>query len=297
MPELPEVETVRSGLAERLPGESIRRVRVGHPGILEDCRAEHLQALEGWRFGAVRRRGKYLLLELVGGDGPATLVVHLGMTGQLTWRAAGQVTTDRFRRLASGYRKSVGPHSVDAHTHLVVECASGGELLFRDPRRFGRVLLVPGDGFDGNCPRLGRLGPDAWRLDHGILARRLTEGAGRRTVKAVLLDQGVVAGIGNIYADEACFEAGIRPDRILAGLSVARLARLAVAVDRVLEKGVRNAGTSFRDFVGADGNEGSNQEDLQVYARGGEPCRRCDRILREAVLAQRTTVWCPRCQT
>jgi len=296
MPELPEVETVRRGLSERIVGELVVSVEIRHGSILEDCTSDDLGGLAGFRFASVDRRGKYLLLRLELAKGKITLVVHLGMTGQLTWRAKGATVTDRFRKLVSGYRKSEGPHSIDAHTHMVVVCASGGELLFRDPRRFGRILLFEGWG-DGNCRRLERLGPDAWRMDHGTLASILKERAGRRAVKTVLLDQGVVAGIGNIYADEACFQARIRPGRTLSGLSGLRIADLARAVDEVLEKGVRNAGTSFRDFVGADGSDGSNQEDLKVYGRGGSPCLVCGKSLRSASIAQRTTVWCSGCQT
>lgn len=296
MPELPEVETVRSGLAERMVGEVLESVEVRHPGVLEGCTARDLAGLAGSRVAAVERRAKYLLIRLGDGDRRSTLVVHLGMTGQLTWKAADEPTTDVFKRLVSGYRKSVGAHGVDSHTHLVARSASGGSLLFRDPRRFGRVLLL-GAVADESCPRLSRLGPDAWRADPAAMASILLARCGRRSVKAVLLDQTVLAGIGNIYADESCFEAKIRPDRILSGVSRARLAVLARSIDRVLDKGVRNAGTSFRDFVGSDGEEGSNQEDLFVYGRAGLPCRVCRTRLRVATVAQRTTVWCPRCQT
>lgn len=296
MPELPEVETVRSGLAERMVGEVLESVEVRHPGVLEGCTARDLAGLAGSRVAAVERRAKYLLIRLGDGDRRSTLVVHLGMTGQLTWKAADEPTTDVFKRLVSGYRKSVGAHGVDSHTHLVARSASGGSLLFRDPRRFGRVLLL-GAVADESCPRLSRLGPDAWRADPAAMASILLARCGRRSVKAVLLDQTVLAGIGNIYADESCFAAKIRPDRILSGVSRARLAVLARSIDRVLDKGVRNAGTSFRDFVGSDGEEGSNQEDLFVYGRAGLPCRVCRTRLRVATVAQRTTVWCPRCQT
>jgi len=295
MPELPEVETVRRGLHAKLPDEIVASVEVRHPSILEDCDAADLADLLGFRVASVDRRAKYLLVRLESGAKRRTLVVHLGMTGQLTWKAVDQEVVDKFRRLVSGYRKSTGPHSIDAHTHLVVSTRSGGMLLFRDPRRFGRILLL--EGPDENCPRLARLGPDAWRLDCAKLASILRERAGRRCAKAVLLDQSVVAGIGNIYADEACFLAGIRPDKPLSRLSGTRLSRLARSIDAVLEKGVLNAGTSFRDFVGSDGEEGANQEDLAVYGRAGEPCVACGRILHTATLAQRTTVWCPKCQT
>lgn len=278
-------------------GETLESVEVRHPGVLEGCTARDLAGLAGSRVAAVERRAKYLLIRL-GREGHrrSTLVVHLGMTGQLTWKTADEPVTDVFKRLVSGYRKSVGAHGVDSHTHLVARSASGGSLLFRDPRRFGRVLLL-GDVADESCPRLSRLGPDAWRADPSAMVSILASRCGRRSAKAVLLDQTVLAGIGNIYADESCFAAGIRPDRILSGVSRTRLAALARSIDRVLDKGVRNAGTSFRDFVGSDGEEGSNQEDLFVYGRGGLPCRVCRSRLRVATVAQRTTVWCPRCQT
>ncbi|MEK7394444.1 MAG: bifunctional DNA-formamidopyrimidine glycosylase/DNA-(apurinic or apyrimidinic site) lyase [Fibrobacterota bacterium] len=295
MPELPEVETVRRGLQERLPDEIVASVEVRHPSILEDCEPGDLGDLSGFRFARVDRRAKYLLLRMESGEVAKTLVVHLGMTGQLTWKAVDQEVVDKFRRLVSGYRKSTGAHSIDAHTHLVVRTRSGGMLLFRDPRRFGRILLL--DGSDENCPRIARLGPDAWRLDARTMAGILRARSGRRCAKAVLLDQSVVAGIGNIYADEACFLAGIRPEKALARLSAAKILRLAESVDAVLEKGVVNAGTSFRDFVGSDGETGSNQEDLAVYGRGGLPCRVCGRILATETVAQRTTVWCPKCQS
>lgn len=296
MPELPEVETVRRGLSQRIVGETVASVEVRHAGILEDCRGADLEGLASFRIHSVDRKAKYLLLRLRSPAGSKTLVVHLGMTGQLTWRAKGETVTDQFRRLVSGYAKSVDPHRVDGHTHLVAICESGGELLFRDPRRFGRVLLLDGDR-DENCPRLAKLGPDAWRLDAAVLGDRLRAFAGRRSVKSVLLDQTVVAGIGNIYADEACFAAKVRPDRNLADLSPARMARLARAIDAVLEKGVQNAGTSFRDFVASDGTQGRNQEDLRVYGRKGLECLDCGGALRGATVAQRTTVWCQNCQT
>lgn len=277
-------------------GEILDSVEVRHPGVLEGCTARDLAGLVGFRVTAVERRAKYLLIRLGDGDRRSTLVVHLGMTGQLTWKTAAEPTTDVFKRLVSGYRKSVGAHGVDSHTHLVAGSASGGMLLFRDPRRFGRVLLL-GDVADESCPRLSRLGPDAWGADPAEMASILVSRCGRRSAKAVLLDQTVLAGIGNIYADESCFAAGIRPDRILSGVSRSRLAVLVRSIDRVLDKGVRNAGTSFRNFVGSDGEAGSNQEDLFVYGRGGLPCRVCHARLRVATVAQRTTVWCPRCQT
>jgi formamidopyrimidine-DNA glycosylase len=198
-------------------------------------------------------------------------------------------------RLASGYRKSLGPHPVDVHTHVVLECGSGGQFLYRDPRRFGRLLLVPGWGFSGH-PRLDRLGPDALSLDAVALSRILAGRSGARSVKAVLLDQTVVAGVGNIYADEACFEAGIRPSTRSGRLSGRARDGLAACVLEALQRGIRNSGTTFRDFVGADGAMGTNAEDLRVYGRAGLPCLRCGADLVASVVAARGTVHCPTCQ-
>ncbi|HNY32500.1 MAG TPA: bifunctional DNA-formamidopyrimidine glycosylase/DNA-(apurinic or apyrimidinic site) lyase [Fibrobacteria bacterium] len=294
MPELPEVETVRRGLAARGVGQVFAQATVGHPGILEDCTPLDLATLQGDRLERCDRHGKYLLLRLRGNSRDRTLVVHLGMSGQFTFRHAHEDVVEGTRRMPSGYVKTLGPPPVDAHTHLVLRCRDGGEFLFRDPRRFGRILLL--DGWEtATHPRLERLGPDAVSLDAASLSGRLAHG-GRRDVKSVLLDQSVVAGIGNIYADEACFAARIRPDRAMESLSARSRMALAQAVIAVLEQGIQMAGTTFRDFVDVDGAQGGNAERLQVYARGGAPCLRCGKALHKAVVATRGTVWCPRCQ-
>jgi formamidopyrimidine-DNA glycosylase len=296
MPELPEVETVRRGLERRALGEVVVGCTVFHSGILEDCTAADLSDLGPARLAAFDRIGKYLLIRMSCLAGERTLVVHLGMSGQFTFRAAGEDLVEGFVRLASGYRKSLGPHAVDAHTHVVLDCESGGRFLYRDPRRFGRLLLVPGWGISGH-PRLERLGPDALSLDAADLSRILALRSGARCVKALLLDQSVVAGVGNIYADEACFDAGIRPSARSGRLSRDRRDRLAECVLEALGRGIRNSGTTFRDFVGADGMGGTNAEDLRVYGRAGLPCLRCGTELRAGVVAARGTVHCPRCQS
>ncbi|MBK8802633.1 MAG: bifunctional DNA-formamidopyrimidine glycosylase/DNA-(apurinic or apyrimidinic site) lyase [Fibrobacteres bacterium] len=293
VPELPEVETVRRGLSERGIGQVFAEAIVGHPGILEDCSVQDVAGLAGERLERCDRHGKYLLLRMAGLS-RRTLVVHLGMSGQLTFRRADEQVVPGTVRMPSGYVKSLGPPVVDAHVHLILRCVGGGEFLFRDPRRFGRILLL--EGWDTAChARLERLGPDAISLTARQLAGLLAQ-AGRRDVKTVLLDQSVVAGIGNIYADEACFLARIRPDRSMGSLdSKARLS-LARAALAVLDQGIRMAGTTFRDFVDVDGAHGGNAEKLQVYARGGLPCLRCGEVLSKAVVATRGTVWCERCQ-
>lgn len=293
MPELPEVETVRRGLAERGVGQVITKAVVGHPGILEDCTAQDLSSLAGYRLERCDRHGKYLLLRMAG-KSSLTLVVHLGMSGQLTFRRSDESTVEGTVRMPSGYVKTLGPPVSDKHVHLALHCRGGGEFLFRDPRRFGRILLL--DGWEtARHPRLERLGPDAISLSARELSARLAQG-GHRDVKTVLLDQSVVAGVGNIYADEACFKARIRPDRSMETLDAKSRNALARAVLAVLEQGIRLSGTTFRDFVDLDGAQGGNAERLKVYARGGLACLRCGRELAKGVVATRGTVWCERCQ-
>jgi formamidopyrimidine-DNA glycosylase len=224
-----------------------------------------------------------------------SLVVHLGMTGQLTFHPQGQAAEDRFVRLVSGLQKPLGPHSVDKHTHLVVGLDGEDRLLFRDPRTFGKLLLLPEDQL-ASTPRLARLGPDALGLTPEDFRERFWKRRGKRTVKSLLLDQSLLAGVGNIYADEACFEARIRPQRPSQRITRAEVLRLGFCVQEALERGLANCGTSFSDYVGPDGHPGSNQEELRVYGRGGLPCKNCGQDLVKGVVAQRGTVWCPSCQ-
>lgn len=295
MPELPEVETVRRRLETTLLGSTVKECVLALPRLLEGGSPRDLEALRGMACVRIGRRGKYLLLDFAKGRAASTLVVHLGMSGQLTWKAAGDPVVDKFRRLPSGLLKPEGAHSVDRHTHFRVLFEGGAELLFRDPRTFGRLLLFR-TGEEEAQPRLARLGPDALGVPDEHFGTRWKERRGARCVKAVLLDQGFLAGIGNIYADEACHQAGIRPGARASSLSAARTKVLSRAVQEALERGLRNCGTTFRDFVHPDGSRGGNQEDLRVYARGGKPCLSCGTTLRKGVVAGRGTVWCPRCQ-
>lgn len=296
MPELPEVETIRRRLEPSLVGETVREVILTLPRLLEGAKPHALDELRGLSCRCIERTGKYLILQFEDGTRARSLVIHLGMSGQLTWKGAGQETVDRFRRLQTGLEKPLGPHSVDKHTHLRVVFESGGELLFRDPRTFGRLLVGRPETIDA-LPRLGKLGPDALGVGEKAFRERWMEFRGVRCVKAVLLDQSFLAGVGNIYADEACYEAGIRPGARSSILTSGRIGKLARSVQSALERGLENSGTTFRDFVHPDGSEGGNQEDLRVYGRGGKPCVSCGTTLRKGVVAGRGTVWCPRCQS
>ena len=276
MPELPEVESVRRGLLRRkLRGVAIARVRSSGQA-LRLARPQPLAALRratrGHRIVDVRRLGKYLLLDL---DGRHAVLVHLGMTGNL-------LTARRAEPWAP-------------HTHVVFELADGRDLRFVDPRRFGQVDVVE-RAHERAHPSLAVLGPDP--IAEGLPPGHLARAASRRKtpVKQLLLDQSVLAGVGNIYASEALWLARIAPTRRADRLSADDARALGIAVRDVLEFAIDNGGTTLRDFVGADGVPGDNGEYLLVYGRAGEPCARCGAIIRKAMQAGRATYWCPTCQ-
>lgn len=276
MPELPEVETIARDLRGRLPGCVIERVWLsGKPLRLArpvDRRRIERAAL-GARIDAVRRRGKYLILDLSSGH---ALLIHLGMSGRLA------------------LERSAAPRQ--PHTHCVLALAGGHDLRFVDPRRFGLLTAYPGAAL-ASSPELRALGPDPLTSEFTpavlLAALRDTRGA---DVKTFLVDQRRVAGVGNIYASEALFLARIHPRRPAHSVSAARATRLHAAVREVLESAVQNRGTTLRDYVGPYGWEGENQEKLRVYMREGEPCPRCRARVRRLTQQARSTFYCPRCQ-
>ena len=273
MPELPEVETIVSDLRPLVDGRTVTAVDLRFPSIVRHPEPEAFaRDLPGQRVVALERRGKYMLLRLGGG---AVLVVHLGMTGQLL------------------HKQPEDPYR--PHTHAVLSLDNGTQLRYSDPRRFGRLLL----GTEAEliaARRLPRLGPEPLdpEFTPADLHRRL---AGRRApLKLLLLDQSVLAGVGNIYADEACFRARIRPDRPAGRLSRERVGRLHAAVRESLLQGIANRGSSVDDYVDLYGARGRQQEELQVYGRGGRPCFKCGAPLTLVRLGGRATVFCRRCQ-
>jgi formamidopyrimidine-DNA glycosylase len=281
MPELPEVETVRRTLAP-LIGQRVIEVwssglplRLNRPVPLASLR----QAAVGGRVEAVRRWGKYLLIDVA--DRPASVLVHLGMSGRL--------------------RLQAGDSARAAHTHVVFVLdrsrRTAQELRFSDPRRFGMVEVAP-RGRERQHPALARLGIDPLNeVLSGADLYRASRGR-ERSIKALLLDQEVIAGVGNIYASEALWQAQIRPTQRAARLSRARCDALADAVRAVLERALTHGGTSLRDFVDADGHAGEHAGYLWVYDRAGRACVRpgCGSTIRRAVQHGRATFFCPRCQ-
>jgi len=273
MPELPEVETIVRGLAPRLRGRRVDSVWwSGQPLHLRrnvDLRGLRAVAV-GHAIAGVRRLGKFILVD-VDGKPDSGVVIHLGMTGRLRVEAAGAARA--------------------RHTHVAFRLAGGDELRFADARRFGWV--EPGRPFAAS-PALARVGPDPLTaLDAPALAAAL--GGARAPIKAFLMDQRRVAGLGNIYVAEALHRAGIHPAapaRRVRGRAVELLA----AIRAVLEGGIERRGTTLRDYVDADGRSGDNAPALLVYGRAGEPCRRCGALIKRRVDAGRSTFFCPGCQ-
>lgn len=273
MPELPEVETVARDLRGAITGRRIEHVTVDRPDVVRYPDGRMLPALlTGQSFEAVERRGKYLLLSLDSGD---ELMVHLGMTGHL-------LVTDADAPVAK-------------HTHIRAVLDDGRELRFDDARRFGRVAYGSRDALSETrvLPRLGvePLSDDFSQERLDAVLRTTT-----RTVKAALLDQKGVAGLGNIYIDEACFLAGVRPTQRCNRLTRKQRAALLEAIRHVLSAAVANRGSSVDDYRDVWNARGSNQERLLVYGRGGQPCFTCGRPLNHTVTAGRTTVYCAKCQ-
>jgi formamidopyrimidine-DNA glycosylase len=271
VPELPEVETTRRGIRAALRGRRIEAFVVREPRLRWRIDAALPSVLAGKRVRDVRRRAKYLLIDLDGG----TLILHLGMSGSL-------------RVLAPS--TPILPHD---HYDLVID--SGRCLRFNDPRRFGSLHWVAGDA--SKHPLLAGLGPEP--LESGFDADYLLGRARRRKVaiKQFLMDQKVVVGVGNIYASEALYRAGMNPRRAAGRISRPSFERLVRGVRDVLGEAIRQGGTTLRDYVSADGTPGYFRQKLYVYERTGEPCRRCRTPIRQIAQGQRSTYYCPRCQT
>ena len=273
MPELPEVETIASDLRPHLVGRVIVRCELGFPTIVRHPEPEvFIDSIVGLRVTAVGRRGKYILIHLVD---DLLLVVHLGMSGQLRLVEAAT--------------------PLAAHTHAVFDLDDGRQLRYRDPRRFGRLLL-------GTEPALldsramPPLGPEP--IDPGFGADDMYQRFRRRRapLKAVLLDQATIAGVGNIYADESLHRARLRPDRIAGSLSKKSVRRLHESLRESLLVAIQNRGSSVDTYRDAWGEFGGQQEKLLVYGRAGEPCFTCGRPLSLVRIAGRSSVFCRRCQ-
>ncbi len=276
MPELPEVETIRAQLADRIPGRAFTAVEVHDAKLVSPETPEGFaEQVAGRRIARLDRRGKYLLIDLDGGD---TLAVHLRMTGRLHWRAAGDPgEAERFLR---------------ARFHL----DDGSTLTFGDMRRFGRAWIVPGTPAERESYWAARVGvePLTPRFTARVL-EGLLEGR-RGPLKAVLLNQALVAGLGNMYVDEALFQARLHPERTAGSLDHDEVRRLHRAIRDRLAAAVAAGGASIDSYRDGLGERGSMQDLLRVHLHRGEPCPRCGTEIVKTRVAQRGTYWCPRCQ-
>jgi formamidopyrimidine-DNA glycosylase len=295
MPELPEVETIAQGLARRVTGDVVESIWLGKkPEPLKSSARDIAAALDGARIAAVRRMGKHIVFDLertsVAGDDvaptpasakarhptkdshPAAIaksqfIVHLGMTGRL--------------QVCEAHAEILN------HTHAIARLASGRELRFVDPRRFGRLSVARRGNFD-------TVGIEPLEID---LDRFITLFRGRKTlIKSALLNQKILRGVGNIYADESLFRAGIRPRRHASTITRDRLAKLLAAIKTVLSEAVALGGSSISDYVDANGDEGFFQLQHRVYGREGEPCLVCKTPIKRVVIAGRSSHYCPKCQ-
>lgn len=289
MPELPEVEVTRRLLAPRIVGRTISAVRCGPPSYFFLTSPRHLeQKLTGCTIDALDRQGKYLIMSVGGGN---RLLLHLGMTGQLFMEGSTspRLLHDRSRKRDDGAEAVPGR---DRHTHLRIDFSDGGPgLCFRDVRKFGKVRWLAAGQSD---PRLDKLGPDALHADGDALFAASRKRSAK--VKTFLLDQAVLAGVGNIYADEALFGSGIRPTRSARQVTRKQYAQIAENLQRVLERSIQTGGSSISDFVAPDGSDGQFQNERRVYAREGEPCSRCEAPIVRVVIGQRSSHYCPKCQ-
>ncbi|MFI4969581.1 MAG: bifunctional DNA-formamidopyrimidine glycosylase/DNA-(apurinic or apyrimidinic site) lyase [Lysobacterales bacterium] len=269
MPELPEVETTRRGLEPHLIGRRVVALDIRQPMLRWPIARELRAHLPGQRIEGVERRAKYLLVHTA----PGSALLHLGMSGSL--------------------RVLPADTPIGAHDHVDWRLDSGRVLRYTDPRRFGCQLWQPHGEIH---PLLAGLGPeplsDAFDGDHLWLRSR---GRGA-AVKVLLMDQAIVVGVGNIYAAEALFAAGIHPKRAAGSVSRARYARLAEEVKRILTHAITRGGTTLRDFISPDSAPGYFEQELFVYGRDGEPCRVCGTPIRAVTLGQRSTFYCARCQ-
>ncbi|MCL1816772.1 MAG: bifunctional DNA-formamidopyrimidine glycosylase/DNA-(apurinic or apyrimidinic site) lyase [Clostridiales bacterium] len=273
MPELPEIETVKRTLSPLLLGRRITKVSIHKAVVVAHPAPDEFAVwLTGATIKGLGRRGKYLLFNIDSGD---TLIAHLRMTGRFLY--------------------TPGEKALKPHTHVVFSLDNGKELRFSDVRRFGRLWLIA-QGEEDTVSGIHKLGPEPLSkdVDAAYYKKKL---AGRRiNIKQGLLDQCVVAGLGNIYVDEALFSAGIHPRCLTAELSDTKWQDLALTIPWVLQKAIENNGTTFRDYLDGQGNAGRNLPHLCAYGRSGQPCLHCGTTMERLVVAGRGTSFCPKCQ-
>ncbi len=276
MPELPEVESLRRILVRTAVGRTIVSVRIGEKRLRRRVTQDFSATVEGRRIVKLSRRAKYLIIEL---DGDHVILVHLGMSGSLTHRHRGFDAGDFDPR----------------HDHLEFSLDDASQLVYNDPRRFGMVLLVERAALASTAELKG-LGPEP--LSRAFNANYLGDKARGRTgaIKNLIMDQRIVAGIGNIYASEILFRAGVRPTRRAGRVTRSEIEKIAAAVPVILRAAIGGNGTTFRSYRDSRGQPGRFATRLRVYGREGEPCYTCSTPIRNVIVGQRASFYCPKCQ-
>lgn len=273
MPELPEVETVKRSLEPIITGLIIEKAVVNMSKIIKEPSAEgFISLIAGKKITGMDRRGKYIIINLKGGY---SLVIHLRMTGQLVYKDANQ--------------------EIVKHTHVILSLSNGQELRYIDQRQFGRLYLLPSSSLQ-NISGIEFMGVEPLGEDFTKEYFKKELRNKRTKIKPLLLDQTFIAGIGNIYADEALHQARIHPERSASSLNARDVTRLYNAIQDVLKQGIANRGTSFKDYVDGEGKKGDNQNMLKVYGREKEPCPNCKTLIERKKIGGRSSHYCPRCQ-
>ena len=273
MPELPEVETTRRGLAMRLEGRRIARIEARRADLRFPLPKDFAKTIQGRKVEALERRAKYILVRLEGG---LVWLIHLGMSGRMVLR--------------SGWPNDIGPHD-----HVIFATDEGWAVTFNDARRFGMMDLIPAAELDRH-KLLAGLGPEPLGADFTPAVLQAALAGKKAPMKAALLDQSVVAGLGNIYVCEALFRAGISPKRLAGTVKPERIARLVPVIKKVLLEAVEAGGSSLRDYVQSDGELGYFQKRFRVYDREDAPCTSCRRPVKRIVQSGRSTFYCGTCQ-
>lgn len=292
MPELPEVETIRKGLAKRILRKKIRSVEIRAPKVIKNDPKEFIRMLKGNSFTGVDRRGKLLILPILrqgfGGQAPRKyLLIHMKLTGQLIYRAGKTLVAGGhpIPKLTSDL-----PHK---HTHVIIEFSDGSCLFFNDLRKFGVMKVVDQTAKDLTWAAYG-----VEPLSKEFTWERFRKALGKRQapLKAVLLNQSLIAGLGNIYVDEVAWHARVRPSRRVVRVTEKELKTLFRMIPKVLKQAILLGGTTFRYFRDSQGEKGNYSSHLKAYGQAGEKCQRCGTILVKTTVAQRGTVYCPKCQ-
>jgi formamidopyrimidine-DNA glycosylase len=285
MPELPEVETIAKGLRQTIIGQKVKTIQAIFPDIVRQNFNIFKKAVTHKKIKKVRRRGKYLLIDL---SGDKTILVHLGMTGNLLLHVRHPLSAVRRQH----QNNKINRH--DKHDHLIF-CFLGSneQLCYNDQRKFGKIKVFDTDK-ENQVPELKKLGPDAIDVTPAEFVELFRKRKGR--IKSALLNQHIVAGLGNIYADESLFEARINPAQKIDRLSKPKLVQLHQVINKILRKAIKAGGSSIDNYLNVDGNMGRFQLQHKVYGMEGERCKRCGTKIKRIKINQRSSYFCPRCQ-